>query len=58
MCLMCEEEAFYQAYMAYLARKDAGAASEASAFKAEAVDADGDEASVAKEAVGHKVQST
>jgi hypothetical protein len=35
---MCEEEAFFQAYMDYMARKQVGAAGAASAFKAEAVD--------------------
>ena len=38
MCLLCQEEAFYQAYLAYIARKQTGATGEASQFKAEAVD--------------------
>jgi hypothetical protein len=42
MCLLCEQEAFFQAYTEYMARKRAGAADDASAFKAEAVDNDGD----------------
>jgi len=60
MCLMCQEEAFYQAYLAYLARKQSeageGANADAAAFKAEAVDADGDAPIAAKEAVGDKAQ--
>jgi len=61
MCLLCEEEAFYQAYIAYMARKRAGETGEASAFRAEAVEAEhSDEAAVpvAKVALGDKAQSS
>jgi len=59
MCLMCEEEAFFQAYQAYIARKQTGAAGEAPAFKAEAVEDSGTENTASpNESAGDKVQSS
>ena len=40
MCMMCEQEALYDAYLEYVARKEAEAAAKGSVFKAEAVDDD------------------
>jgi len=38
MCMMCEQEALYDAYLEYVARKQAEAAANGTVFKSEAVD--------------------
>ena len=40
MCMMCEQEALYDAYLEYVARKEAEATAKGTVFKAEAVDDD------------------